>query len=109
MRTLTIVLAALLLLIQWPLWFGKGGWLRVHELQRELDAQRQANLVLAQRNAALMAEVRSFREGREAIEERARTELNMVRDDELFFQLVPASPATRAAVEPAPEAARRTR
>ena len=89
MRLLTATLAVLLVLIQWPLWFGKGGWFRVHELQRELETQRQSNLTLAQRNAALMAEVRSFREGREAIEERARTELHMIRDDELFFQIVP--------------------
>jgi cell division protein FtsB len=88
-RLLTLALVALLVLIQWPLWFGKGGWFRVAELQRELDSQRQSNLVIAQRNAALAAEVRSFREGREAVEERARTELHMLREDELFFQILP--------------------
>jgi cell division protein FtsB len=89
MRLLTLTLAALLIVIQWPLWFGKGGWFRVADIQRQLDAQRDSNLTLAQRNAALAAEVRSFREGREAVEERARTELHMIREDELFFQVVP--------------------
>lgn len=95
MRVLTVALAALLIAIQWPLWFGKGGWFRVAELQRELESQRQINLVVAQRNTALAAEARSFREGREAIEERARTELHMIRDDELFFQIVPGKEAAR--------------
>ncbi|MEW5879312.1 MAG: cell division protein FtsB [Pseudomonadota bacterium] len=94
MRALTIVLGMLLLAIQWPLWFGKGGWLRVWELQRSLEAQRQANDALAAHNAALAAEVRSLREGRDAIEERARQQLNMIRGDELFFQFVtPPQPA----------------
>ncbi|MFN3564433.1 MAG: cell division protein FtsB [Burkholderiaceae bacterium] len=94
MRALTIVLGMLLLAIQWPLWFGKGGWLRVWELQRVLEAQRQANGALAAHNAALAAEVRSLREGRDAIEERARQQLNMIRGDEVFFQFVaPPQPA----------------
>lgn len=88
MRALTVVLGVLLLAIQWPLWFGKGGWLRVWELQRGLEAQRNDNAALAARNAALAAEVRSLKEGREAIEERARQQLNMIRNDELFFQFV---------------------
>lgn len=97
MRALLIVLAVLLLAIQWPLWFGKGGWLRVAELQRGLQAQREANGKLAERNAALNAELDSLRQGREAIEERARMQLNMLRDDEVFFQRSevpkPAAPA----------------
>jgi cell division protein FtsB len=97
MRALTIVLGALLLAIQWPLWFGKGGWLRVWELQRSLEAQRHDNAALAARNAELAAEVRSLKEGREAIEERARQQLNMIRGDELFFQFV--TPPQPAAVE----------
>ncbi len=88
MRALAIVLGTLLLAIQWPLWFGKGGWLRVWELQRGLQAQQQANSAAAARNAALAAEVRSLKEGHEAIEERARQQLNMIRDDELYFQFV---------------------
>ncbi len=98
MRIVVLALATLLLLIQWPLWFDKGSWLRVSELQKQVDAQRAANAQLAARNDALAAEVGSLRAGKEAIEERARAQLNMVRSDEVFFQVVtganaPAVPA----------------
>jgi cell division protein FtsB len=101
MRLVVLVLAVLLLLIQWPLWFGKGSWLRVAELQKQVDAQRASNGQLTARNDALVAEVASLRAGREAIEERARYQLNMVRGDEVFFQVVtganaPAVPAMAA-------------
>ena len=99
MRIVTIVLAVLLVMIQWPLWFGKGGWLRVSELERQLAAQKSVNAGLGERNAQVAAEVASLREGRGAIEERARHDLNMVRDGETFFQLVgsradPTPPST---------------
>jgi len=88
MRLVAIVIAVLLLAIQWPLWFGKGGWLRVSELERQLAAQKSVNAELGERNVQLAAEVASLREGRGAIEERARHELNMVREGETFFQLI---------------------
>lgn len=97
MRLLALALAVLLAAIQWPLWFGKGGWLRVAELDRQLAAQRAANDELAARNAQLAAEVASFKAGREAIEERARSQLNMIRNDELFFQFVPVPKADKPA------------
>ncbi len=89
MRFWVILIAALLIAIQWPLWFGKGGWLRVHDLRTQLERQRQANEALTARNETLAAELRSLREGREAVQERARLELNMIRSDEVFFQVVP--------------------
>ncbi len=85
------LIAALLIAIQWPLWFGKGGWLRVHDLRAQLERQRQANDALTTRNEILAAELRSLREGHEAVQERARLELNMIRSDEVFFQVVPKS------------------
>ena len=88
MRLLALTLGALVVLIQYPLWFGKGGWLRVVELERELGGQQQRNAQLAARNAALDAEVRDLKQGLEAIEERARYELGYVRADEVFFQIV---------------------
>jgi cell division protein FtsB len=91
MRLLAFALAALLVVIQWPLWFGKGGWVRVNELQQQLVAQRAANTQTMARNEALAAELRSLREGRDAVEERARRELNMIRSDEVFFQVVPTA------------------
>jgi len=102
MRALLAVLAVLLLLVQGPLWFGKGSWLRVWELQKSLEAQRATNAQLIARNAALGAEVESLRQGREAIEERARMQLNMLRNDEVFFQRSsPSAPQTPAAPDTA--------
>jgi cell division protein FtsB len=87
MKWLALALAALLVLIQHPLWFGKGGWLRVWEVDQQISEQRATNARLKARNAALDAEVADLKQGREAIEERARSELGMVRQDEIFFQL----------------------
>ena len=86
MKILAAILGALILLIQYPLWIGKGGWLRVWEVDRQLDAQLGKNRGLETRNAALAAEVRDLKQGTEAVEERARHELGMVRSDEVFFQ-----------------------
>jgi len=95
MRLLAIVLVLLALAIQWPLWFGRGGWLQAWQLQADLERRRAANAELEVRNAALAAEVQSLREGREAIEEQARMQLNMIRADEKFFQFVPATLAPK--------------
>lgn len=88
MRALTLVLVALILALQWPLWFGKGSWLRVWQLDKQVTEQQAVNLKLAARNAALDAEVRDLKQGTAAIEERARNELGMIRSGEVFFQLL---------------------
>ncbi len=88
MKVLAGILAALILLIQYPLWLGKGGWLRAWEVDRRLAAQKEANLALERRNLALGAEVRDLKQGFDAIEERARYELGFVKSDEVFFQIV---------------------
>ncbi len=95
MRLLAFALAALTVLIQYPLWFGKGGWLRVAELEREVQAQRDRNAALTARNAVMDAEVRDLKEGLDAVEELARFELGMVRKDEVFFQVVEPHQANR--------------
>jgi cell division protein FtsB len=87
MKSLAGVLGALILAIQLPLWLGKGGWLRVWDVDRQLQAQAARNERLEIRNGALAAEVKDLKQGSEAIEERARFELGMVRGDEVFFQL----------------------
>jgi len=87
-KALAAVLAVLVLALQYPLWFGKGGWTRVRDLERNLAQQHEANARLKARNDALDAEVRDLKEGNEAIEERARLELGMVKRDETFYQLV---------------------
>jgi cell division protein FtsB len=97
MRILAYTLAAFILLLQYPLWFGKGGWLRVWGLERQVQEQKQANAALSQRNGALEAEVRDLKQGFEAIEERARYELGLIKQDEVFFQVVrPAEPSRQS-------------
>ena len=88
MKPLAYVLAGLLVALQVPLWFGKGSWTRVWELDRQLVAQREVNARLKARNDALDAEVVDLKRGLEALEERARTELGMIRKDEVFYQVV---------------------
>ena len=87
MRILGGVLAALIVLIQYPLWLGKGGWLRVWEVDRQLDGQRSRNMELQARNRSLEAEVVDLKQGLDAVEERARYELGMIKKDEVFFQI----------------------
>jgi cell division protein FtsB len=91
-RALAVVLVILIAAIQTPLWFGKGGWLRVWELDRQLTQVRKSNEELRTRNAALDAEVRDLKTGYDAIEERARSELGMVRQDEVFYQVLELGP-----------------
>ena len=88
MRLLALVLVLIAAGLQYPLWLGKGGWLRVWDLDRQLSEQRGHNGKLQARNDALDAEVRDLKAGYEAIEERARYELGMIRQDEVFFQFV---------------------
>jgi cell division protein FtsB len=88
MKPLTVALLAAVLLLQYPMWLGKGSWARVWDLERQLAVQRATNQQLQTRNAALDAEVRDLKQGSEAVEERARTELGMVKQDEIFFQLI---------------------
>ncbi len=87
MRILTGILVALILAIQYPLWLGKGGWLRAWDVDRQVDAQRARNERLEVRNGALAADVTDLKQGHDAIEERARYELGMVKNDEVFFQV----------------------
>jgi cell division protein FtsB len=96
MKALAALLAGLVLALQYPLWFGKGGWLKVRELDRQLAEQRAGNDRLKGRNDALDAEVRDLKQGLEAIEERARVELGMIRQDEVFYQVVTPPPSPRA-------------
>lgn len=88
MRLITISLAALLLLIQYPLWLGKGGWLRVWELDRQATATQKKNDELKARNAKLNSEVQDLKDGTGAVEERARYELGMIREGEIFVQIL---------------------
>ncbi len=89
MRLLLLVLIALVALIQYPLWMGRGGWFAVWDSQEQVASQRSINDGLRARNAALAAEVEDLRSGTEAAEERARGELGMIRNAEVFVQILP--------------------
>ena len=90
MRMVPLVLAALLIVVQFPLWLGKGGWMRVREAEQQLASQNRFNQELEARNAKLAAEVKDLKEGAGAVEERARYELGMLKEGELFVQIVEA-------------------
>ena len=94
MRWVTLILVALILLLQYPLWLGKGGWLKVWDINQQVKAQQQANLKASERNAVLEAEVRDLKQGTDAIEERARTDLGMVKQNEIFFQVIDNVPTS---------------
>ena len=97
MKTLAAVLVALIVLIQAPLWLGKGGWLRVAQLEDSVDKEKAKNGELESRNSTLAAEVKDLKQGTEAVEERARYELGLVKRDEVFFQVVEDGPKRDAA------------
>jgi cell division protein FtsB len=90
MRIIVYGMLALLVIIQYPLWLGKGGWLRVYELDRQVNKQMDKNDALAARNTKLSGEVKDLKDGTKAIEERARAEHGMSKDGEIFVQVVPS-------------------
>ncbi|MYN01974.1 cell division protein FtsB [Pseudoduganella sp. DS3] len=103
MRLITLALACLLLLIQYPLWLGKGGWLRVAELEQEVAAAQSKNDGLRQRNAKLASEVNDLKDGTGAVEERARFELSMIKQNEIYVQILgkdQARPSAAADAKP---------
>lgn len=89
MRSLLAVLLVLLVLLQFKLWFGEGGFAAIQRLEQRVTEQERENALLEQRNRELEAEVEDLRQGLEAIEERARSELGMIKEEEEFYQVVP--------------------
>ncbi|MCL2590633.1 MAG: cell division protein FtsB [Betaproteobacteria bacterium] len=87
MRWPAFLLLVLVVALQYPLWLGRGGWLRVWEIDKNLQEQHAHNQYLEQRNARLDAEVNDLKFGTDAIEERARYELGLVRPGEVFVQV----------------------
>jgi cell division protein FtsB len=87
---LTWVLAVSIVLLQYPLWLGDGGWLNVREYAQKIDTQVALNQRQQTRNAGLLAELGDLKQGRDAIEERARNELGMIAPDEWFVRVVSA-------------------
>lgn len=81
-------LVGLLALLQVQLWFGPGSVPALMELHDRVTDQREANERAQARNDALAAEVEDLKEGRDALEERARSQLGMIREDETFYQVI---------------------
>lgn len=84
----TLVLLALVIAIQWPLWLGKGGWLRSNALERQLTEQIALNNKQSARNQAMAGEVADLKTGKAAIEERARNGLDLIQPGEIFVSIV---------------------
>lgn len=88
MKWISAILIVLLLGLQYRLWVGEGSVAEIARLSKAIEKQRAENERLHERNAALDGEVQDLKQGVEAIEERARSELGMVKKDEVFFQIV---------------------
>jgi cell division protein FtsB len=88
LKVLSLVLVAFIALLQYPLWLGKGSWLKVREVDQQIRTQHEINQELQVRNMALDAEVQDLKQGYEAIEERARSELGMIRKEEVFIHIL---------------------
>lgn len=96
-RWLLLVLAVLLALLQYRFWFGPGNSGEVMMLEAQVANQKRDNEGLQQRNDALAAEVKDLKEGEAAIEERARSELGMIKPGEKFYRVVENAPVTTRA------------
>lgn len=88
MRTMIVILSVLFCLLCYKLWFASGGLLDYWHLKNEVSTQLKINQKLKQQNLKLSAEVEELKRGEDAIEERARTDLGMVKEDEVFYQYV---------------------
>tara|TARA_B100000768_G_C11188362_1_gene336132 strand:- start:322 stop:603 length:282 start_codon:yes stop_codon:yes gene_type:complete len=88
LKSLTAIFILLIILIQYPLWAGKAGWYNVFQLSSEYQAQKEINVELKKQNDALRAEVNDLKNGTDAIEEKAREELGMVKKGEIYFQVI---------------------
>lgn len=92
MKLLTVSLISLIAVLQYQLWHGKSSWITVGDLEDQVKMERQVNLDFQSRNTILEAEVNDLKQGFDAIEERARSELGMVKQDEIFFQVLTNKP-----------------
>lgn len=88
-RLIPLVLLVLLLMLQSQLWLGRGSMTRVQQLQRQMTEQMAANATATQANARLSSEVHDLKEGLDMVEEKARSELGMVKPNEIYVQYMP--------------------
>lgn len=99
MRLVIYSMLLLLIAIQYPLWLGKGGWLKVFEMERQLELQQAKNSLLSLRNAKLTGDVKDLKDGTRAIEERARVEHGMLKEGEFFVQILPSEKSASNATD----------
>jgi len=99
MRLVIYSMLLLLIAIQYPLWLGKGGWLKVYEMERQLELQQAKNSLLSLRNAKLTGDVKDLKDGTRAIEERARVEHGMLKEGEFFVQILPSEKSASNATD----------
>jgi cell division protein FtsB len=92
MRILIAILFVLFIWLQYRLWVGEGSLAEVYNLRNEIERQQRQLTTLVQRNEILEAEIRDLKNGMEALEERARTELGMIRDGEVYYQVLEGKP-----------------
>jgi len=97
-RLIAVCFILLLALIQYPLWLGKGGWLRVWEFQRQVEQAKANNNKLKERNGKLESEVADLKTGTDSVEERARFELGMIKKDEVFVQILDSNAIMPASI-----------
>ncbi len=107
MRITIGILVILLALLQYRLWLADGGLIEVYQLRQQVEQQRAENERLRERNRALAAEVRDLKEGLEAVEARARSELGMVGEGETFYRVVEPKDDERADDSGSPQSERR--
>jgi cell division protein FtsB len=88
LRFIVYGLLGLIVAIQYPLWIGKGGWLHVYQLDKEVQAQKSKNEELEKHNNKIAGDVNDLRDGTRAVEERARIEHGMVKENETMIQIV---------------------
>ncbi|MCL5051196.1 MAG: cell division protein FtsB [Firmicutes bacterium] len=92
MRFITLCILSLLIALQFRLWSGDNGVSELRSLQQDIERQQATNKQLTQRNQLLQADITDLRNAQEAVEERARNELGLVKPNETFFRLVRLQP-----------------
>ncbi len=100
MKKIIAILIILLVLLQYKIWLGDGGIPKILQLQEEVDTVQAQVDKLKDRNQALDAEVQDLKKGLDAIEERARSDLGMIGQDEVYYQVIDKKSATDLAPEP---------
>ncbi|TVO76339.1 MAG: cell division protein FtsB [Sedimenticola selenatireducens] len=95
MRTLILLLIVMLMVLQYRLWVGEGSLAELYLLKEDIELQKAELQLMRRRNQALQAEVNDLKKGLEAIEERARNDLGMIREGEIFYQIIESDKRAR--------------